>query len=123
MIVFQYLFAKPDELLALVLTTHANMGIFQPKAKRVGKPAIGIVFAHDPALPDTVELPVCLDSEVPQIAVRRYAQRSICPGMRPDISVTLRVFGADIKLTVAIRIMIDLRRWSENHNRTAVRTA
>jgi len=115
MVSCEHLIAKPNEFLASVLAAHSNVSILQTQPKGVRKPTVGILSSHDPCLPDAVKLPVRLNAQVSEVSVRRHAHRLIGAGMRCHIGVARGVVVADIEFSIVLTVVVDVRRWSQDH--------
>lgn len=108
MISGKHLIAQLYQLSTAVLAAHSDMGILQTQSKGICKPPIGVLTAHNSGLPDPVELPVCLDAEVPKISVCRYAHWLITARVRCHIGVACGVVVADIKFPIVLTVVVDL---------------
>ena len=123
MVSCEHFIAKPDELLASVLAAHSNVGILQTQSKGVRKPTVGILSCHDPGLPDAVKLPVRLNTEIPEIPIRRHTHWFVSIRVCRNIGVTGGIVVTYMELSVRFRIMIDSGCRSQDHGRPAMRTA
>ena len=93
------------------------------QAEVICHPTIGVLPTHDSGLPQTIEFPMRTDPEVSKITVGQYTHRCLCARVDSYIRLAARIVPTYIEFILSTLVLIDLRGWTDNCNRTAVGTS